>query len=295
MTNEFKTYHPIINLIYFAFATGVTMLVMHPVFVAISLCCSLCYSAVCSGKSGMKTILCLLPFVLLASLINPLFNHEGATIITYFPNGNPLTMEAIFYGFISSLMIMSLISWFGCINKTMTSDKILYLFGRIIPSLSLIMSMTLRFIPQFKKQFTETANAQKCIGKSIASGTVVKRFKNIISVFSAMVSRSLENSIDSANSMKSRGYGLSGRSSFSIFRFDTRDVRLLITFVILGAYIIAGIVQKRADFSFYPIIGQADMSVHFVGIATAFALFCMTPLIIEAKEAIRWKFLKSKI
>ena len=34
----------------------------------------------------------------MAALINPAFNHEGATLLTYLPSGNPLTLESILYG-----------------------------------------------------------------------------------------------------------------------------------------------------------------------------------------------------
>ncbi len=38
-----------------------------------------------------------------------------------------------------------------------------------------------------------------------------------------MVTWSLENAIETADSMRARGYGLPGRTSFSIYRFDSRD------------------------------------------------------------------------
>ena len=86
----------------------------------------------------------------LAALVNPAFNHEGATILTYLPSGNPLTMESMFYGVAAAVMLASVVLWFSSYNEVMTSDKFVYLFGRIIPALSLVLSMALRFIPKFK-------------------------------------------------------------------------------------------------------------------------------------------------
>ncbi|MBE7055615.1 MAG: energy-coupling factor transporter transmembrane protein EcfT, partial [Ruminococcaceae bacterium] len=46
----------------------------------------------------------MLPALLLMALINPAFNHEGVTILYYLPGGNPLTLESVYYGFLSATM-----------------------------------------------------------------------------------------------------------------------------------------------------------------------------------------------
>ena len=33
--------------------------------------------------------------MLLAAVLNPAFSHHGATVLAYFPTGNPLTLESI--------------------------------------------------------------------------------------------------------------------------------------------------------------------------------------------------------
>ena len=89
---EFKTYNPIVNFTYFLSAIGFSMFMMHPAFLCISLICAIMCSVMETGiKKTLKTLLMLLPFVILMGAINPLFNHRGATILAYFPNGNPLT------------------------------------------------------------------------------------------------------------------------------------------------------------------------------------------------------------
>jgi energy-coupling factor transporter transmembrane protein EcfT len=90
----------------------------------------------------------------------------------------------------------------------MTSDKFVYLFGRIIPSMSLLLSMTLRFVPRFIAQIKVVSNAQKCVGRDASNGGVVQRVRNAITILSIMVTWALENAIETADSMKSRGYGL---------------------------------------------------------------------------------------
>ena len=46
-----------------------------------------------------------------------------------------------------------------------------------------------------------------------ASGSLLQRLKNAITILSIMVTWALENAIETADSMKSRGYGLPGRTA----------------------------------------------------------------------------------
>ena len=151
--SEFKTYHPIVNFVYFVFVIGFSCFFMHPVCLCISLASGFTYSVMLKGRKAIKTnLIYMLPMLLLMALINPAFNHEGVTIIEYLPSGNPLTLESIIYGLCAAIMIVSVICHFSCYNEVMTSDKFIYLFGKIIPAMSLIISMTLRFVPKFASQ-----------------------------------------------------------------------------------------------------------------------------------------------
>ena len=86
-------------------------------------------------------------------------------MLTYLPSGNPLTLESILYGVAAAVMLASVVLWFSSYNEVMTSDKFVYLFGRMIPALSLVLSMALRFIPKFKSQMEVVSEAQACIGQ----------------------------------------------------------------------------------------------------------------------------------
>ncbi len=294
--NEFKTYHPIVNFIYFAFVIVFSCFFMHPLCLLISLICGFTYSVMLKGAKNIKTnLLFILPMMILTAIINPLFNHNGVTIIAYFKNGNPLTVESIIYGLCAALMIASVICHFSCYNEVMTSDKFIYLFGKIIPSLSLIISMTLRFVPRFAAQLKVVANAQKCMGRDISSGNIITRAKNGLNILSIMTTWSLENAVETADSMKSRGYGIAGRTAFSIFKFDKRDAKALISILVLGTYTFIGNLFGGMYFRFFPSIKTAPLSVFSVSVFAAYLLLCLCPVIIEIREVIRWKALRSKI
>lgn len=294
--DAFSSYHPLINFLYFALVLVFTMFFMHPVSLVISLVSAFSYAVYLNGHKAVRfSLTALLPMMLMAAVINPVFNHEGMTILTYLPSGNPLTLESILYGVASALMLASVIIWFSCYTAVMTSDKFVYLFGRVIPALSLVLSMTLRFVPKFKAQFKVVSQAQACVGRDVSDGGVLQMLKNAITILSIMVTWSLENAIESADSMKSRGYGLPGRTAFSIYRFDERDKTALVWLLFCGFYIISGWAAGGLKWQYYPIIkgdffGAFPISFQFIYLA-----LCLTPVILNGKEDLVWKHLKSSI
>ena len=137
LMNEFKTYHPIVNFTYFAFVIGFSCFLMHPVCLGISLLSGFVYSVMLKGKKAILTnLLYMIPLIAITALVNPMFNHEGITVLEYLPDDNPLTLESIVYGISAAVMLVSIICHFSCYNEVMTSDKFIYLFGKIIPAIS---------------------------------------------------------------------------------------------------------------------------------------------------------------
>ena len=269
---------------------------MHPVSLTISLVSGFTYSVMLKGKKAIKTnLIFMIPMLILTALINPAFNHEGVTVITYLPSGNPLTLESVFYGLSASMMIASVIFHFSCYNEIMTSDKFIYLFSRIIPAMSLIISMTLRFVPKFSSQLKEVTDAQRCMGRDVSSGSILQRIKHGLNILSIMTTWALENAIETADSMKSRGYGLPGRTAFSIYTFDKRDRIALLCILILGIYTLVGKIMGGMYFNYFPYIKSADISFFGISVFTAYFLLCICPVIIELLEVIKWKALRSKI
>lgn len=294
--NEFKTYHPIVNLVYFALVIGFSCFFMHPVCLGISLVCAFAYSAMQKGGSlAKRSLIYILPMLGIMALLNPVFNHKGATILGYLPSGNPLTMESIIYGFAAAVMLISIVCWFSCFSEVMTSDKIVYLFGRVLPSVSLVFSMTLRFVPKFTAQLKAIVNMQKCLGRDMTGGSIVKRAKCGLSALSAATTWALENAVDTADSMKSRGYGLSGRTAFSIFRFDSRDKALFIAVMLLGIYVLFGSLNGVVHFSYFPYLSGAEPSLYGLSVFAAYTALCLCPVIIELWEVRRWKITESKM
>ncbi len=293
---EFKTYHPIVNFIFFVSAIGFSMFILEPVCLGITLILGALYSGILGGIRKLKaSLIYMIPMIILTMLLNPMFNHQGATILGYFPWGNPFTKESVVYGICAGMMLASVTCWFSCSNEIMTSDKLMYLFGRIVPALSLIFSMILRFVPQFFAHLKEVKGAHKSMGKEMAKGNILIRIKNGLTILSVMISWALENSIEKADSMKARGYGLKGRTSFSNYKFDKRDLKLVLFILIFDVYILYGKFAEGLYFECFPQIAMAKFSTYKISIYIVYSMLYFLPVIIECWEGYRWKLLKSRI
>lgn len=296
MRDAFSTFHPIVGCAWFASVLLLTMFIMHPICLGVSLCCAVAYSVYLNGKKAVRfNLIFLLPLLIVTGLINPAFNHAGATILTYFSSGNPLTLESILYGIAAATMLASVICWFSCLNTVLTPDKYLYLLGRIIPSLSLVVSMTLRFVPGFKAQIGVVANAQKGIARGVSNGSLRQRVQQGIRILSIMVTWALENAIVTADSMKSRGFGLPGRTAFSIYRFDQRDKKALLGICLAAGYLAAGAVTGGLSYRYYPTVKQVAFNPYSLSLYAGYLSLCIAPVIINLREDWKWRATQSGI
>ena len=295
MRSVFSTYHPIINFGFFVAVIGTGIFLQHPVFVGAGVIAAFSYGVMLGGKGTVKfTVLFALPMVLVLTIVNPLVNHRGSTVIFYTQHSQ-ITLEAVIYGLISGLVLASVLLWFSCYNKVMTSDKFVYLFGKIMPAISLIFSMVMRFVPNFKAQLQKISDAQKCIGRDVSNGTTKEKARHGMKILNIMFTWALENAIDSADSMRSRGYGLKDRSAFSIYRFDRRDTAALIFLIAMTVIVIIGAAAGSCSVEFYPEIVMAEFNIRTLIVYTAYILLCFFPVAVEVKEVAVWKLSQSRI
>lgn len=293
---SFSSFHPLVNFVYFAAVLACSMLFMHPVLQIISLASAAIYSVTLQGMKAIRfQLLYMLPLLLFMAVLNPAFHHAGVTILFYLKSGNPVTLESVLFGAAAACMFITVILWFSCYNAVMTSDKFIYLFGKILPSLSLVFSMTLRFVPRYTAQIRAISRAQRCIGRDATQGSLAMRARNGLTVLSVMATWALENAIETADSMKSRGYGLPNRTSFSIYRFDNRDKAVLSIMTGFIAIVAIGVVMGQAAMRFFPSLKMVEMSPFSLVVYAAYFVLCMLPVIINLAEGLKWKFIESRM
>lgn len=291
---SFANFHPLVLMIYFIVVIAVLMFAGNPVLLVLAVLGGLVYNFMFQNVArAFRNLVFYVLFFILITVTNPLFSHNGVTVL-FFINSNAYTLEAVFYGMGIGTMLIGMMYWFINYSHTVTSEKFLFLFGKIIPKLALVFSMVLRFIPHFRKQIVKVGSAQKAMGL-YSRDTYIDKIGSGARVFSIMVTWALENSIETADAMKARGYGLPGRSHFSIFKFGRRDAVLLVLVTSLAATVFTGIATDALAFSYYPVISGLKTDVFAMFYYVAYGLLVFLPAIIEIKERIKWKYLLSKI
>ena len=288
--DAFSRLHPAVNCLYFALVLVLAMFLMHPASLLISLGCALAYQITLRGVRAVGMALgYLLPMALLAAVLNAAFNHGGTTVLFRLPSGNPVTLESVLYGLAAAAMLAAAVSWFACYSVVMTSDKFVYLFGRVIPSLPLVLSMTLRFVPRFTAQFRAVREVRQCMNRGLPDGGRVGRIKNAAAILSTMTSWTLENAVETADSMKSRGYGLPGRTAFSVYTFDRRSRGMLVWLCLCGGYLFCAWGLGGLAWQYYPGVQGAGVSALGLGALLAQLALGLTPIIYNRREARAWK------
>lgn len=289
-----KNLHPLVSFTYFITVLLFTMLLRNPVITVISLLGSV-FSAFgrTSRAEKISDIKFYLPLAFLITLTNPIFSHNGITPL-FFLNGNAFTLQALIYGVFIALMIVSVLLWSKLYSKTVTSDKFLYLFGKILPKTTLILSVSLRYIPLIKKDAKKIKDVQKTLGL-YSTGSLTDNFLSSCKVYFALIGRTLENAVGTAESMKARGWGEGKRTPYAVYKFRKTDALLLFLFALISVTLTICAATGKISFNFYPAfhlapVGSAALLSYF-----SFALLSLLPFIIETEVHIRWTLLRSKI
>ncbi len=284
----FKDYHPLVNVIFFAFSVGLTALSNDPRFIVLSLFFSFIYSVVLRGKKMiLSNLLMIVSVTAVMAAINTLFIHNGATVL-FFINDMRITLEALIYGIFSSFMISSVIIWFICFSEIMTSDKLIYIFGKTRPVLGLTLSMIFRFIPLLKERFNEIRLGQRCM-KREGDERFIGKIRQFIKEVSILVSWSLESAIETSDSMESRGYGLKGRTAFHLFKFTPRDKRVLAGIAVLGLIGFGLCLSGKTDIFYYPEFVPARFDLTRAAAFTGYAALFVIPAVIDIRGKKKWK------
>lgn len=283
----FGNLHPAVSMAYFVLVLVLTLVCMHPVPVVLSFLGASWFSIRLRGlRAYGRTMRFVGPMFVLIALANPLFNHRGVTPL-FEINHLWYTLEATVYGLVAAFSLCSVVIWFTCYQEVMTSDKFLYLFGKPFPGTSLLITMTLRFIPQLQQNRRDIKQAQAMLNEQ--GSRLFQKLGTALRNLSVLLTMSLENAVETADSMKARGYGERRRTTFHLFRFDGRDARTLGALIAIGGVCILARCYGHGYMEYYPRMTPLVLGVSSYTMFVFCAVLMFLPGILETKEAIRWR------
>lgn len=288
----FDACHPAINFIYFAAVIAGMILFQHPIFLAISLVCAFAYSVKRNHGRALVFNLCLIPFAILFAFYYSSYNHFGVTNLRQNFIGNQLTLESLVYGLVLGFIVAGVLMWMSCVHSVFCTDKVVYLFGRVSPRLSLFLAILLRLFPRIKTQTKRIHTAQQAIGRGINQGSLFARLRNLIRIVSMLITWTIESMATASESMQSRGSTLRGRTAFSIYRFDNRDRAYVVGMFACLTVILMGWMLNQTQIQYDPRIVMNPVTSMSWFFYAGYMVFCLMPLGLELFT--EWNFRRAR-
>ena len=285
----FEKSHPAVNFIFFSAVIVGTILFQHPVFLVISFLCAIAYSIKRNRWKAVRFHCILLPLVAAFALYYSSYTHFGVTVLQQNMIGNNMTLESVVYGFVLGFVVAGVLIWFSCVHSVFTTDKVIYLFGKISPRLSLFLAILLRMIPQIKMEARKINTAQQGIGRGANQGNLWQRTGNCIRIFSILITWTIDSLTTASESMRSRGSSLRGRKAFSIYRFDNRDRAYVIGMFGCLTLTLMAVMLKQTDIIYDPRIIMTPVTTMSYVFYIGYAVFCLMPLMLEMWTEYRFK------
>lgn len=284
---RFYELHPCVTLLYFIAGLCFVAFTQNPILLCIAFVCAFGYSVLnLSFAKTLKFTVSLLPIMLLISVIMPLFNHRGNTVLFVLSSGNLFTLESVIYSLCGALTLGCVLLWFKACEPLLSSDNIYVVFGKISPHLALFFTMALQFIPKITHNF-KSAYRLKSSSKSGFSAKI----RVIGSCMTSCISLSLEDSVKTVQSMKSRGYGTKRRTFYSPKNFRTVDYISLLVILALLILVIFAFNNGQFECAFYPLFSVRFSDASVLGYALYFLYFAAA-YIFDLCGVIMWKVLR---
>ncbi len=120
-----------------------------------------------------------MPLILLYAGVYASYNHFGVTDLATDFIGNEITLESIVYGLVLGTTAAAFLMMFSCFLAVFSVDKIVYLFGKISPRLSLMLSVALRMFGRVRVRASQIETARRGLGKGVHQGSIWQRMKGV--------------------------------------------------------------------------------------------------------------------
>lgn len=245
---RFCELNPIVTLLYFSAGLCFVIFTQNPILLLFSVIFTLLFSILCGNfAKTLRFIGSCMPLLLTVFIITPLFSHRGETVLFMLPSGNAFTLESVIYSEGNVLMLMCALLMFKAYAPLLSSENIYAVLGKISPHIALYFTSALRFFPKITRSFKTAYRLN-----SAKSDKFTDKIKAVGACMLSCVSLSLEDSVKTVQSMKSRGYGTGKRSFYLEKRIRTADYFFLLFELTILIMLIFAFCGGSLNCTFYP-------------------------------------------
>lgn len=319
--SSFDIFHPSVAALYFVAVLVLTMACIQPVFAVLSLAAAAIYNVYLRGwRAALQTAAWQIPLLVLIAVINPLVSQTGSTILFHYFGHRRFYLEGLAYGATMGAMLVSVMLWFSNLSHVLTSDKMMQLTGRFLPTIGLMLTMIMRLVPQFMRRGQDIMAVQRACtaagwdgaqntGASASQdglpaggglsfwGRAAERsgrsawkgraswMKPYFRVTSVLLGWGMEDSLETAEAMRTRGWGaVPKRSTYERKSFRSADGIAVGALAVLVAASVTFAIMACSGYSFYPRMDALAAWWHYVPYAALLAF----PLLLKCKERVSW-------
>lgn len=213
-------------------------------------------------KTVMKGLKPILLIIVITSILQIAYVDSGIVLVDEWKikitSGGILT--AVFMTLrISLLIVMSSMLTYTTSPTALTNglDRMfapLKKLGIDFHTVTMIMTIALRFIPTLIEEVDKIMSAQKSRGASFDQGNLMKKAKALIPLFIPLLFNSIRRAYELANAMTCRCYnGGKGKTTMNALKFSLRDyMSILVMAFLIGGIIVLNIFcgEYNAEFTF---------------------------------------------
>lgn len=285
----FRSLHPTVMLLYYAGGIAFGMLLFHPLILLCGwVACLIVNWHLDGGRAWRRWSVPMLSVLLFLLIVNPLVSHRGRTVWFYLGD-LAITMESVAYGATMALSLLGLLTLFVSYRMVLSEHKFLYLFARVSPKTALLAMMAAGMVPRLRRRLSELALIQRTRGVTVTEGAAADRARHGVRLIASLLAWTLEDSLQTADSMQARGYGTGPRSAYHAFRVRPRDAWT--AFVLLGATAAILVLwwNGHGFLPIYPRLAPIALDAGDCGAMAAYLLFLLLPLIWEWRDRGKWR------
>ncbi|GAB3794379.1 energy-coupling factor transporter transmembrane component T [Virgibacillus kimchii] len=295
MIRGIRSFHPFVLSVYYVFVIIGIMLYQHPVYLAAAVLLILFFHFMLDkGKRLKKWGWMIALMCTLIILLTPLFNRRGNHILFYFMD-NQIMLEAVIQGIMIALTLAGILSVFVTFNIVLTADKFLFLFSKVFPQWALLTMLSMRFVPLLMRKIQDMQSIQQVKGLSLSQGSIRRRANNGMQLVQMLLTGALEDSIQAADSMSARGYGLQKRSNYQAYYMKRRDWSALCCLLFAGLFLFYGWTRGNGVLQLLPVLEPLALNGGDPFYFMIWLLFIGFPILAEGKEVLHWKLYQRRI
>ncbi|MUK87494.1 energy-coupling factor transporter transmembrane protein EcfT [Ornithinibacillus sp. L9] len=295
MIRGFRSIHPFVLFVYYVYIITSLMLYQHPFFLLTALCLVVYVHVLLDrGEQLKRWIWMLVLMSIFIFILTPFFNRRGNHVLFYLFD-NPVMLEAVIQGVMIALTLMCILAVFITFNIVMTSDKFLFIVSKWFPKWGMLIMLSMRFVPLLRKRLQDIEQVQQVKGVSLRQGTVRQRAKNGMLLMQILLTFSLEESIQSGDSMTARGYGLQKRSKYHPYEMTHRDWALGFVMTVFFGIILYGWWLEDGVLALLPALEPIWLSGREWFFYAIWFMFIGIPIFVEGREVLKWKYYQQKM